>query len=247
MPARHVHGEDGLGDIADLKNADGGLRYPTPTHSPVSESAVELILELLRENPGEISIVALGPLTNVALALDANPAAFAQVRELIVMGGAVNGIGNVTEAAEFNFYADPHAASQVLRSGVPIVVAGLDVTLRTLLTPQALEARTEGRGDRIAQFITDVSGKYFDVSQRIRGLAGCALHDPLAVGVAIDSNFVKLEPFVADVETEGRLTAGMLVADRRKRVVQAGEPTIEAAVDVDAKRFVEFFLQRVLP
>lgn len=247
LPARHVHGEDGLGDIAGLVNAEGKPRYPEPALSPVSESGVEVILELLRENPGEISIVALGPLTNIALALEADPAAFAQVKELIVMGGAVSGIGNATETAEFNFRADPHAASQVLQSGIPIVVVGLDVTLRTLLTPDALETRIEGRSDRVAQFITDISGKYFEVSQRVRGLGGCALHDPLAVGVAIDPTFVTLEPIVADVEAEGRLTAGMLVADRRKRLVGTGAPTIQAAMDVDSARFVDFFLQRVLP
>lgn len=247
LAARHVHGEDGLGDIASLVNADGKPRYPEPALSPVSESAVEVILELLGKNPGELSIIALGPPTNIALALDADPEAFAQVKELVVMGGAVSGIGNTTETAEFNFYADPHAASRVLRSGVPIVVVGLDVTLRTLLTPHALETRIEGRSDRVAQFITDVSGKYFEVSQRIRGLGGCALHDPLAVGVAIDPSFVTLEPFAADVETQGRLTAGMLVADRRKRLVGKGVPTIQAAVDVDAERFVDFFLRRVLP
>jgi len=247
LAARHVHGEDGLGDIAGLLRADGSVRYPEPTLSPVSESAVEVILELLRENPDEISIIALGPLTNIALAFEADPGVFSQVKELIVMGGAVNGIGNVAETAEFNFYADPHAASQVLRSGIPIVVVGLDVTMRTLLTPQALESCTRGRNDRVAQFITDVVGKYFEVSRRIRGLNGCALHDPLAVGVAIDLSFVTLEPFAADVETEGRLTAGMLVADRRRRVAHAGTPSIRAAVDVDSERFVDFFLGRVLP
>ena len=246
LPARHVHGDDGLGDINGLRNADGSPRYPKPTLAPVAGSAVELILRLVRENPDEISIIALGPLTNIALALEADPAVFAQVKELIVMGGAANGIGNVTETAEFNFYADPHAASQVMRSGIPIVVVGLDVTTRTLLSPDALEGSTRDRDERVAQFIVDVSRKYFEVSLQLRGLSGCPLHDPLAVGVAIDRGFVALEHFAADVETEGRLTAGMLVTDRRKRVVRAGAPSIQAAVDVDADRFVEFFLQRIL-
>lgn len=244
LAARHVHGEDGLGDIAGLTNAGGGPRYPRPTLSPVGTSAVELILSLLSESPGEISIIALGPLTNIALALESNPAAFSQVQEVIVMGGAVNGIGNVTETAEFNFYADPDAASRVIRSGTPIAVIGLDVTTRTLLTPSALEARTR---DRIAQFISDISSKYFEVSLQRRGLSGCPLHDPLAVGAAIDGSFVTLEPFQADVETEGRLTAGMLVADRRKRAAQPAGPTIRAAVDVESERFINFFLSRVLP
>ena len=107
LTARHVHGEDGLGDIAGLTNPGGSPRYPRPTLSPVGTSAADLILSLLNESPGEISIIALGPLTNIALALESNPAAFSQVQEVIVMGGAVNGIGNVTETAEFNFYADP--------------------------------------------------------------------------------------------------------------------------------------------
>lgn len=247
LAARHVHGEDGLGDIAVLTNVGGGPRYPRPTLSPVGTSAVELILSLLSENPGEISIIALGPLTNIALALESNPAAFSQVQEVIVMGGAVNGIGNVTETAEFNFYADPDAASRVIRSGTPIAVIGLDVTTRTLLTPAALEASTRGRRDRVAEFITDISSKYFEVSLQRRGLSGCPLHDPLAVGVAIDHSFVTLEPFQADVETEGRLTAGMLVADRRKPTAQPAGPTILAAVDVQSERFINFFLNRALP
>ena len=247
FPARHVHGEDGLGDIAGLTNPDGSPRYPQPTLSPVDASAVESILSLLSESPGEISIVALGPLTNIALALEANPIAFAQVQEVILMGGAVDGIGNVTETAEFNFYADPDAASQVIRSRTPIAVVGLDVTTRTLLTPVALETRTRDRPDRVAQFITDISSKYFEVSLQRRGLSGCPLHDPLAVGVAIDRSFVTLEAFQANVETEGRLTTGMLVADRRKRTAQPAVPTIRAAVDVHSDRFINFFLGRVLP
>ena len=247
LAARHVHGEDGLGDISDLKNADGGLKYPPPTLSAGPASAVEVILGLLRAHPGEISIIALGPLTNIALALEADPLAFAQVKELVVMGGSVNGIGNATPTAEFNFYADPHAASQVIRSGVPVTVVGLDVTTRTLLLRTDLNARFQDRGGRIAEFIKDVSSKYFEVSLK-RGLKGCPLHDPLAVGVAIDPSFVTLRPFHADVETEGRLTAGMLVADRRKRVQPVSEGhVIHAAVDVDADRFIEFFLKRVLP
>ncbi len=248
LAARHVHGEDGLGDIGELTNANGGPRYPEPTLSPDPASAVEVILGLLRAHPGEISIVALGPLTNIALALEANPAVFARVKEVIVMGGAVNGIGNVTATAEFNFHADPHAASRVMRSGVPITAVGLDVTWRTLLMQTDLEARLEGRSDRVAGFIKDISAKYFEVNLKRRGLLGCPLHDPLTVGVAVDPSFVAVERFYADVETEGRLTSGMLVADRREGIRRGGrEPTINAGVDVDAERFVRFFLGRVLP
>jgi inosine-uridine nucleoside N-ribohydrolase len=248
LAARHVHGEDGLGDIGGLTNTAGDARYPEPSLSPDPASAVEVILGLLRARPGEISIVALGPLTNIALALEANPAVFAEVKEVIVMGGSLSGIGNVTATAEFNFYADPHAASQLMRSRVPVTIVGLDVTWRTLLLETDLEARLKGRSGRVAEFIKDISGKYFEVNLKRRGLRGCPLHDPLTVGVAIDPSFVTAERVHADVETEGRLTTGMLVADRREGVRRAGrEQAIQAAVDVDAERFVNFFLERVLP
>ncbi len=244
IAARHVHGEDGLGDIGGLVEADGSPRYPTPTLTPVDGHAVELIVDLVRRNPGEVTIIALGPLTNVARAFEKDPTAIRGVRRIVAMGGSVSGVGNVTPVAEFNFHHDPHAAAQVLGSGAEVTVVGLDVTTKTLLTRAALEDRLRDTGDRVSRFIGDVSQKYFEVNETRRGLAGCPLHDPLAVGVAIDASFTELRPFDADVETEGRLTAGMLVADRRIGA-RANTGTIRAAVDVDAGRFVEFFLERV--
>ncbi len=245
IAARHVHGEDGLGDIGGLVEADGSPRYPTPTLTPADGHAVELIVDLVRRNPGEVTIIALGPLTNVARAFEKDPDAMRGVRRIVAMGGSVSGVGNVTPVAEFNFHHDPHAAAQVLGSGVEVTVVGLDVTTKTLLTRAALEDRLRDTGDRVSRFIGDVSQKYFEVNETRRGLAGCPLHDPLAVGVAIDASFTELRPFDADVETEGRLTAGMLVADRRIGA-NANTATIQAAVDVHAGRFVEFFLERVV-
>ena len=245
IAARHVHGEDGLGDIGGLVEADGAARYPTPTLTAVGKHAVDLIVDLVRSNPGLLTIIALGPLTNVARAFEKDPDAIRGVRRIVAMGGSVSGVGNVTPVAEFNFHHDPHAAAQVLGSGVEVTVVGLDVTTKTLLTRAALEDRLRDTGGRVSRFIGDVSQKYFEVNETRRGLAGCPLHDPLAVGVAIDASFTELRPFDADVETEGRLTAGMLVADRRTGA-RANPGTIQAAVDVDADRFVEFFLERVV-
>ena len=253
IAARHVHGEDGLGDISGLVEADGAARYPTPTLTAVGKHAVDLIVDLVRSNPGLLTIIALGPLTNVASAFEKDPDAIRGVKRIVAMGGSVSGVGNVTPVAEFNFHHDPHAAAQVLGSGAEVTIVGLDVTTKTLLTRAALENRLRDTGDRprgaggrVSRFIGDVSEKYFEVNETRRGLAGCPLHDPLAVGVAIDASFTELRAFDADVETEGRLTAGMLVADRR---IGAGvnTGTIRAAVDVDAGRFVEFFLTRVTP
>lgn len=249
ITARHVHGEDGLGDIGGLVEADGAPRYPLPVLTPSGHHAVDLILDLVRDNPEELTIIALGPLTNVARAFERDADAMRGVRRIVAMGGSVSGVGNVTPVAEFNFHADPHAAAQVLASGAEVIVVGLDVTTKTLLTRVALDDRLRETTDRVSRFIGDVSGKYFEVNETRRGLAGCPLHDPLAVGVAIDASFTELRTFDADVETEGRLTAGMLVADRRSGARATRGTTggaIQAAVDVDAARFVEFFLQRVV-
>ena len=245
IAARHVHGEDGLGDIGGLVEADGALRYPAPTLTPADEHAVDLIVDLVRHNPVELTIIALGPLTNIARAIDKDPTTMRGVRRIVAMGGAVSGVGNVTPVAEFNFYFDPHAAAQVLRSDVDVTVVGLDVTTRALLTRLTLEDRLRGTTDRVSRFIGDVSEKYFEVNEKRRSLAGCPLHDPLAVGVAIDASFTELRTYDADVETEGSLTAGMLVADRRISA-NTNPGTIQAAIGVDADSFLDFFLQRVV-
>ena len=245
ITARHVHGEDGLGDIDVLVGADGRRRYPPPKMSPVGDHAVDLIVDLVRRNSGDLTIIALGPLTNVARAFEKDQAGMRGVRKIIAMGGSVCGVGNVTPVAEFNFHADPHAAARVLRSGADVTVVGLDVTTKTLLTRTALRHSLQNKAGRINQFIADVSEKYFEVNEKRRGLEGCPLHDPLAVGVAIDPGFVELSRYQADVETAGALSAGMLVADRRIGAdLNAGN--IWAAVRVDADRFVDFFLDRMI-
>ena len=269
VEAAHVHGDDGLGQITKIRESDGRLLYPAPVIEVVDRHAVEMIIDLIGDHPGQISIVALGPLTNIATAIRKDAAAMRQVQELIVMGGSFSGQGNVTPVAEFNFYADPEAARVVLQSGINLTVVSLDVTHRTILPRKALRRealpqkdlpqkelpqkelpgkefakRTPTEAGAYSRFLRDLTAKWFDFAEG-RGLDGAYLHDPLAMGVAIDPSFVRTETFLADVETTGELTQGMVVTDRRGVAgVETGSP-IRGCVEVDAERFVSFFLSRV--
>jgi inosine-uridine nucleoside N-ribohydrolase len=245
--AFQVHGEDGLGGITRLTGPGGSLRYPAPRETACGRHAVDLILELVSKNPHEITLIAVGPLTNVALAIERHPATMGRLAELIVMGGSVSGVGNVTPTAEFNFYADPEAARRVLRAGLKTTLVGLDVTERTLLPKANFEKRLAGSKSPAARFVADIAQQYFAVAEARRGEPACALHDPLAVGVAIDPTFVRTQAFEADVETATALTTGMLIADRRRTAAKGGLPArIQACIEVEAERFVEFFLDRLL-
>jgi inosine-uridine nucleoside N-ribohydrolase len=247
VDAAHVHGPDGVGGITALVEPGGGPRYPSPRSTASNRPAVDVILEIVKSHPGEITLIAVGPLTNVALAIERDRTAMAQLAELIIMGGSLCGIGNVTPTAEFNFHVDPHAASRVLRAGLNTTVVGLDVTQKTLLHKADLDARLAKSKSPAARLVEDISGLYFRVAESRTGTAACPLHDPLAAGVAIDASFVRTEQFDADVETDAELTAGMLVADRRKTKASSGlQGRIHGCVEVQAGRFVEFFLDRVL-
>ena len=128
VTGEHVHGNNGL----------AGVEFPEPKIKPVAESAPEMIRKIVKANPGEITIVAVGPLTNVALALRADPDLAAKIKAIVIMGGSLSG-GNVTPAAEFNLYVDPEAARIVFDAGVPLTMVGLDVTRKVLFTDERLK------------------------------------------------------------------------------------------------------------
>jgi purine nucleosidase/pyrimidine-specific ribonucleoside hydrolase len=202
-----------------------------------------VILDAIRRFGPDLVLVALGPLTNVAIALARDRDRFARLSRLVVMGGAVRVPGNVTPAAEFNFFTDPDAVAVVLASGIPVEVVPLDVTRQVLLTRRALDSALAGPETGRTRFLRDVTVRGFD---RGEGERGMPLHDPLAVGVALDPTVVGLERLHVAMETEGRETRGMSLADLR--ALPAGErpvPTCAVATSVDAPRFLSLFLERV--
>jgi len=243
VTAAHVHGDDGLGNVGRCLEPDGRLRYPEPPRTLEMLDGADLILETADRFAGRLVVVALGPLTNVALALRRNRGRLGRAARIVVMGGAVAVPGNVTAAAEFNMHVDPEAAAEVFASGLPIELVPLDVTRRVVLTRAGLSAALARHGGATARFIEDFTAHGFDFETR-RGDGGMALHDPLAVGVALDPSLVALDPLHVAVECEGRLTRGMTVADRRPHRDWPA-PTCRAALDVDVPRFLRLFLERV--
>lgn len=242
--ALDVHGEDGLGELFRHRNPDGLPRYPRSRQSPATVEAADLILELVRRYPGEITLITLGPLTNIAQALRRDRKTMERVSRIISMGGAVLVPGNTSATAEFNIATDPEAARIVLGSGLPLTLIPLDVTGRARLSGDALRTWVEPLADLPAQFLLDCTAHLIALSEKWEGFAGITLHDPLTVGVVIDPNLVKTRPLYVQVETRGEITTGMTVADRRP-FRAAGQPNVDVALDVDVDRFLSLFVERV--
>jgi purine nucleosidase/pyrimidine-specific ribonucleoside hydrolase len=244
--ALHVHGDDGLGGVSGLHTAAGEPRYPPVSSSHATHDAVSFLLQRIRSAPGELTLVALGPLTNLALAWRRDAPTFRQLSEVVIMGGAVTVPGNVTPVAEFNIYVDPEAAQIVFASGVPIRLIGLDVTERVRFTAEMIDRSVRPLASRLAQFVLDCTAPTLTYSSQVERRLGMAMHDPLAVGALIDPTLVQTEAMSVQVETAGMLTTGMLVADRRPQGPDRMAPAnVRVALEVDAARFLEMFLHRL--
>jgi len=247
VSAAHVHGDDGLGGVDRLVEPDGRPRYPAHDRALEPGDAADLILDTARRFAGRLVIIALGPLTNLAIALARDPTGLAGVASVIVMGGAIGVAGNVTPAAEFNVYVDPEAAAAVLQAGLPVHLVPLDVTRQVMLRREDLDGRLDRVPGRLARFVRDFTRHGF-ASGLPDGDAGIALHDPLAAGAAIDPGALGFEPLHVEVEHEGQITRGLTVADRRP-IADPGKvrPNCQVAMRVDAPRFLRLFLERLCP
>jgi purine nucleosidase/pyrimidine-specific ribonucleoside hydrolase len=243
--APSVHGSDGLGELDRFIELDGKKRYSDPTGKPSPIPAVELILDLVDKFGQDIGIIATGPLTNIAQAIIEDSRTMRKLGELIVMGGAFSVSGNVTSVAEFNAYADPDAVQVVLDSGIrPLTYVGLDVTQKVRLYRDQLYKQVDNNKTKIAQFIKDCTEFYIDFHRDNEGFDGCYLHDPLAVGIAIQPDLVKTQDLFVQVETFSRLTMGMTVADFRPRSTSKSNASV--CIEVDADRFMNMFYKLVL-
>jgi purine nucleosidase/pyrimidine-specific ribonucleoside hydrolase len=247
LDASGIHGQDGLGDLDRFTDEDGiTKRYPEPSLYPVSsDHAVDVILSMVVDHPHEITLIPTGPLTNIARAIIQDPERMKKFKEIVIMGGAFTVPGNVTAVAEFNILIDPHAADVVVNSGLPITFVGLDVTHRVRLQRSHMRQEIEPLNTRLSQFIRDITSIYMDFHRENNGIAGCYLHDPLAVGVTIDPSLVKAEDFYVQVETQGEITLGMTVADLRPGRQRKGNPNVCVCTSVDADRFLTLFLDTI--
>ena len=182
-PVAFIHGHNGLGDVASSVVPDVSLVEDLP--------AAEYLYKTVRENPGEVTIVALGPLTNLAQTVVQFPDIVDLVDRLVIMGGAfgfAGETGNMSPVAEANFYNDPHAADIVVQASWPITIVGLDVTHQTLITPQDMQTLRE-RSNRYGSFIHDISQIYMSFYQTKFGMPGFSIHDPSAVICAARPDF----------------------------------------------------------
>ncbi len=224
--AEHVHGEDGLAGEWD------------GTDHPPEDGAVQAILRLAAQHPGEITLLALGPLTNVAAALLADRERFALLRQVVAMGGVLDPPGNITPVAEFNFHADPHATREVLRSPVPLTIVPLDLTRQAVLRRDLLNSWMTGRFDARARFVGALCGRYFRFYSAMHGSEHCFLHDPLATAIALDPSLGQTKTVRMEIETEGEMAAGMVVRDLRPGRQTGCEVNV-----VTGCRMEEFFLR----
>ncbi|MFD0693018.1 nucleoside hydrolase [Paenibacillus sp. GCM10027628] len=234
--ATHIHGEDGIGNT--LIESKMPKREASPLYAP------QFIIDQVRSKPHQVTIITVAAMTNLALAIMQAPDIVDLVDNVIVMGGAVKRAGNVTPHAEANIYADPEAADYVFASGIPITLVGLDVTMETLLPKKDVQAWRD-KQSALGTLMADMTEYYIDAYEDFYpGIGGCGLHDPLAVGVAIQPDFVKTESLYVRVDLDGFHSLGRTVADLRSK--PAHEPNMNVCVEVDTQRFLDHFLTRVV-
>jgi inosine-uridine nucleoside N-ribohydrolase len=254
ITAEFWHGKNGLGNV----------ELPPSKCKADARFGPDLIIEIIHGAPHEITLVPLGPLTNIALAIQKDPSIVALVKEVILMGGSLKG-GNVNAAAEANIYGDPEAAQIVFQAGWPITMVGLDVGDKTLFGRKQLDALGTSHGPmseftyKVGKFLVELAEKF--------GESGTPMYDPLAVGVAIDATLVTAPAMYVEVETRGEFTRGETVANRRNEIErnvlhhsQAGsgeadrymiegldkvEPNAKVCLEVQADRFLQLFVSRM--
>lgn len=246
ITAEFWHGKNGLGDV----------ELPPSKCKVDSRYAADLIIQLIHASPHEITLVPVGPLTNIALALEKDPSIVPLVKEVILMGGSISG-GNVNAAAEANIYNDPEAAQIVFQAGWPLTMVGLEVGDKALLTQKYLDQIGQTHGP-INDFMYGIVKHLVDLSAQF-GSPGTPMYDPSAVAVAVDSSLVTTKDMHVDVETRGEFTRGETVANRHNAVernvlrgdhyviegVEMVKPNAKVCVDVDSNRFLQMFVSRV--
>lgn len=236
--AAYAHGNNGL----------NGLVLPKGRLQPIKQGAVDLIIELSMRYPGEISLVAVGPLTNVALALLQDPELATRLKEIVLMGGACFTHGNITAAAEFNIWCDPEAAKVVYESGARITQVGLDVTHHALLTRSDVAELLSRKRGPVTEFIAQVLEPSFERTDAWGG-SGLAMHDPLAMAILVEPGLVETQHLRVDVDVQSPLTLGITLADTRPwRHGRADQlpPNVHVCTGVDGKRFARLFIDTLV-
>lgn len=222
-PADWFHGLDGMGD----------MNYPVPQREPAGHDAIARLIELFNREPGALTLVTLGPLTNIALALAEDPNFANNVEHCFVMGGAACTNGNVTPAAEYNIWCDPEAAHAVFHSGMPISMIGWELSCGEATLSDEEIVATHELGTERAALAMDCNQHALKAVREIQGEAGLALADPVAMAVALDASACSRRSMhFVDISCDAELTRGMTVVDKLN--VTGKPPNVEVCWDLDA-------------
>ena len=246
ITAQFWHGKNGLADV----------ELPPSKCQADPRFGPDLIIEMIHKYPHEITLIPVGPLTNIALAVSKDPSIAGLVKDIVIMGGSITG-GNVNGAAEANIYNDPEAAQIVFNAGWMVTMVGSDVGERTLITRKYLAQLQSSHGPQ-SDFIAKIADFYLTRSEK-SGYSGAAMYDPLAVGIALDPTLGTLKEMHVDVETKGEYTRGETVANRmgsnENNVLHGDHYEIEGVIELkpnarvclasDADRFLQLFVSRV--
>lgn len=231
--SKDIHGDNGIGDV----------ELPAPSRAIEEQSGVDFYIEAAHKYGKDLIIIPTGPMTNLAAALKKDPEIADLIGNVTFMGGALTVEGNVTPVAEANINQDPKAADEVVKSNLPLTMVGLDVTLRTLLTKNETKQWRE-LGTASGKAFADITDFYIDAYYDLDiDKRGCALHDPLAVGVGIDPSFVStISLFMKVVYQEGPYY-GRTIGDNAK--LNDPNPNVKVAVNVDKERYLKAFMDRL--
>lgn len=231
--SKDIHGDNGIGDV----------ELPAPSRALEEQPGVDFYIEAAHKYGKDLIIIPTGPMTNLAAALKKDPEIADLIGNVTFMGGALTVEGNVTPVAEANINQDPKAADEVMKSNLPLTMVGLDVTLRTLLTKNETKQWRE-LGTASGKAFADITDFYIDAYYNLDiDKRGCALHDPLAVGVGIDPSFVStISLFMKVVYQEGPYY-GRTIGDNAK--LNDPNPNVKVAVNVDKERYLKAFMDRL--
>ncbi len=229
ITAEEVHGKTGLDGIT-LADPQMPLQ---PAH------AVDFLIDTLMDSPGGISVAALGPLTNLAVAIVKQPKICQRIQEIVIMGGAITQ-GNVTPSAEFNFYVDPHAAHVVLASGIPITLISLDVTHTAIVTPERMAA-IRAIDSPVSNAVIGLLEHYSKFDMQRYNTPGPFLHDPCVVGYLLQPDLFTSQAAFVEVETVGEHTIGRTIVDLWR--VKDKPPNVMVVQSIEAEGFYQLLVQ----
>ena len=231
--------------IAEETHGDTGLGYailPTPTLKAIEGKAANLIIKIVNANPGEITILCIGPVTNLALALLIDPSLRKKIKRVVSMAGTIHHPGNATPSSEYNVFCDPEAFDILIRSGIDLTIIPLDVTYKCLFTKAHVE-RLRGSKAEIHDFIERSTAFYMEFHAEYQGIQGCAINDPLAAAILVNPKLVTFRDYYLDIELHGEFTTAKISADHFSATGNA--PNAKVAMEVDVDGFMDFFIERV--